>query len=178
MSNTARATVYRGYADEWARLWNLKLREHKVDIERAMLFGQQASRGGIQYTDGVVGQVIRNSTVEGGGGQLSYTEDKSYYKDLSTIFGCMFLMESGNSVVYDTCGISKVEIGELAEIIKALLNKDAKILRPEVDKDTEQDIYVGSRAKIKSLISELKINESSLEDQILCTAQYLKTNLK
>ena len=79
MSNTARATVYRGYADEWARLWNLKLREHKVDIERAMLFGQQASRGGIQYTDGVVGQVIRNSTVEGGGGQLSYTEDKSYY---------------------------------------------------------------------------------------------------
>ena len=24
MSNTARATVYRGYADEWARLWNLK----------------------------------------------------------------------------------------------------------------------------------------------------------
>ena len=28
MSNTARATVYRGYADEWARLWNLKLREH------------------------------------------------------------------------------------------------------------------------------------------------------
>ena len=90
----------------------------------------------------------------------------------------MFQMESGNSVVYDTCGISKVEIGDLAEIIKALLNKDAKILRPEVDKDTEQDIYVGSRAKIKSLISELKINESSLEDQILCTAQYLKAILK
>jgi len=80
MSNTARATVYRGYADEWQRLWNLKLREHKVDIERAMLFGQQASRGGIQYTDGVVGQVIRNSTAEAAGGQVSYTSDKSYYK--------------------------------------------------------------------------------------------------
>ena len=26
MSNTARATVYRGYADEWSRIWNLKLR--------------------------------------------------------------------------------------------------------------------------------------------------------
>ena len=80
MSNTARATVYRGYADEWQRIWNLKLREHKVDIERAMLFGQQASRSGVQYTDGVIGQIIRNSTVEGGGEQLSYTADKSYYK--------------------------------------------------------------------------------------------------
>ena len=30
MTNTARATVYRGYADEWDRIWNLKLREHKV----------------------------------------------------------------------------------------------------------------------------------------------------
>ena len=80
MSNTARATVYRGYADEWARLWNLKLREHKVDIERAMLFGQQASRGGIQYTDGIVGQIIRNSTAVTDGSQLSYTSDKSYYK--------------------------------------------------------------------------------------------------
>ena len=42
MSNTARATVYRGYADEWQRIWNMKLREHKVDIERAMLFVQRA----------------------------------------------------------------------------------------------------------------------------------------
>ena len=45
MTNTARATVYRGYSDEWARLWNLKLREHKVDIERAMLFGMRGSQG-------------------------------------------------------------------------------------------------------------------------------------
>ena len=37
MSNTARATRYRGYADEWQRIWNLKLREHKIDIERAMM---------------------------------------------------------------------------------------------------------------------------------------------
>ena len=51
-----------------------------MDIERAMLFGQQASRGGIQYTDGVVGQVIRNSTVKDSGDPFTYTEDKSYYK--------------------------------------------------------------------------------------------------
>ena len=62
MTNTARATVYRGYADEWARLWNLKLREHKVDIERALLFGMRGSQGGIQYTEGVVGHILKNGT--------------------------------------------------------------------------------------------------------------------
>lgn len=32
LSNTARATVFRGYANEWARIWALKLREHKIDM--------------------------------------------------------------------------------------------------------------------------------------------------
>ena len=62
MTNTARATVYRGYADEWARLWNLKLREHKVDIERAMLFGMRGSQSGIQYTEGIVGHILQNGS--------------------------------------------------------------------------------------------------------------------
>ena len=82
MSNTARATVYRGYADEWARLWNLKLREHKGDIERAMLFGQKGSAGGIQYTEGIVGSTIAEGygNVVNDGGVLSYNEGKPYYK--------------------------------------------------------------------------------------------------
>ena len=84
MSNTARATVYRGYADEWQRIWNLKLREHKVDIERAMLFGQRASVGGIQYTEGIVGHII----AEGGTPvvdttKLSYNEGKAYHKSIA-----------------------------------------------------------------------------------------------
>ena len=82
MSNTARATVYRGYADEWQRIWNLKLREHKVDIERAMLFGMRGSQNSINYTDGIAGHIIANSQsqAETDGNQLSYTEDKSYLK--------------------------------------------------------------------------------------------------
>ena len=82
MSNTARATVYRGYADEWARLWNLKLREHKVDIERAMLFGQRGSAGGIQYTDGIVGSTIAEGygNIVNDGTALSYNEGVPYYK--------------------------------------------------------------------------------------------------
>jgi hypothetical protein len=84
MSNTARATVYRGYADEWQRIWNLKLREHKVDIERAMLFGQRASVGGIQYTEGIVGHIIAEGAAPATDTtKLSYTEGKAYHKSIA-----------------------------------------------------------------------------------------------
>ena len=85
MSNTARATVYRGYADEFQRIWNLKLREHKIDIERAMLFGMQGSVGGVQYTDGITGNIVKNAgTAIEGNVQLSYTESKPYLKSFTT----------------------------------------------------------------------------------------------
>ena len=124
MSNTARATVYRGYADEWQRLWNLKLREHKVDIERAMLFGQQASQNSIQYTDGVVGQIIRNSTVEGGGAQLSYTEDKSYYKSNTAAEWTYDDMLKDFEVMYDPArGGSSSKLGLASLPVISFFNK-------------------------------------------------------
>jgi len=85
MSNTARATVYKGYSDEWQRIWNLKLREHKVDIERAMLFGQRASSGGINYTEGIAGHIIANgqSQTHEDSEQLVYTEGQSYLKTVA-----------------------------------------------------------------------------------------------
>jgi len=85
MSNTARATVYRGYADEWQRIWNLKLREHKVDIERAMLFGMRAQQNSVNYTDGIVGHIIKQSqaTFKDDTVQLSYNEDKAYLKTVT-----------------------------------------------------------------------------------------------
>ena len=84
MSNTARATVYRGYADEWARLWNLKLREHKVDIERAMLFGMRGSQNGIQYTEGIVGHIIKNGGTPSDGSIGSYSEGAPYLATYAT----------------------------------------------------------------------------------------------
>jgi hypothetical protein len=82
MSNTARATVYRGHSDEWSRIWNLKLREHKVDIERAMLFGQRASQGGVQYTEGIVGHIMANgqSQDKEDDEQVAYNEGQAYLK--------------------------------------------------------------------------------------------------
>ena len=85
MSNTARATVYKGYANEWERIWNLKLREHKVDIERAMLFGQRASSGGINYTEGITGHIVANGQTNyaADNTQLSYNEGYSYMKSVA-----------------------------------------------------------------------------------------------
>ena len=80
MSNTAIATKYRGYADEWSRIWSLKLREHKVDIERAMLFSQRARQGSSQLTDGLVGQIIRTVTPTNGASNFSYSRGSSYFK--------------------------------------------------------------------------------------------------
>ena len=80
LTNTARATIYRGYADEWSRIWNLKLREHKVDIERAMLFGQRASQSNIQYTEGVVGHIVKNGTAVVNDAALSYSSGAPYFR--------------------------------------------------------------------------------------------------
>tara|TARA_R110002110_G_scaffold1080_9_gene4392 strand:- start:1373 stop:2713 length:1341 start_codon:yes stop_codon:yes gene_type:complete len=85
MSNTARATVYKGYSNEWERIWNLKLREHKVDIERAMLFGQRATSGGINYTEGITGHIVANGQANyaADNTQLSYNEGYAYMKSVA-----------------------------------------------------------------------------------------------
>ena len=80
MSNTAIATKYRGYDNEWSRIWSLKLREHKVDIERAMLFSQRSRQGNSQLTDGIVGQIIRTVTPTDGANNFSYSRGSSYFK--------------------------------------------------------------------------------------------------
>ena len=102
MSNTARATVYRGYADEWQRIWNLKLREHKVDIERAMLFGMRGSTNSVNYTDGIVGHIIANSQAElADEAQVSYNEDKAYLKTITAANWTYDSLLSDFEVIFD-----------------------------------------------------------------------------
>jgi len=84
MTNTAIATRYRGYADEWSRLWALKLREHKVDIERSMLFSQRARSGKSQLTDGIVGHIVRTVTPTDGASNFSYSRGSAYMKTTTT----------------------------------------------------------------------------------------------
>ena len=57
-SGTAMATRYRGKADEYKRVWQEKLMEHKMDIEHAMLFGvgrsDEAASGPIRHSWGIM----------------------------------------------------------------------------------------------------------------------------
>ena len=101
MSNTARATRYRGYADEFQRIWNLKLREHKIDIERAMLFGQQATVGGIQYTEGIAGHIIKNGSAVHDDTALSYSSGVPYYRSSQASELTYDRILSDFEVVYD-----------------------------------------------------------------------------
>ena len=83
ITNTSYATRYRGYPDEWSRIWATKLREHKVDIERAMLFGQKARVNGIQYTEGLVGHILKNVAPTAGDSNFSYSSGSAYHKTVS-----------------------------------------------------------------------------------------------
>ena len=120
MSNTARATVYRGYADEWQRIWNLKLREHKIDIERAMLFGMRGSTNSINYTDGIVGHIIANSQGQlADEAQVSYTEDKGYLKTITAANWTYDSLLSDFEVIFDPArggGRSKLALASLPVI--------------------------------------------------------------
>ena len=97
MTNTAIATNYRGYANEWDRIWNLKLREHKVDIERAMLFGQKGRQNGVQSSAGLVGDIIVRTTA-GTPGSLSYSSGNPY-----------FAAAASTAITYDTI-LSDMEV--------------------------------------------------------------------
>ena len=117
MSNTSRATVYRGYADEWQRIWNLKLREHKVDIERAMLFGMRGSTNSVNYTDGIAGHIIANSQGQlADEAQVSYTEDKGYLKTITAANLTYDSLLSDFEVIFDPArggGRSKLALASL-----------------------------------------------------------------
>ena len=55
-SGTSLATEYRGIANEFQRIWQDKLMEHKMDIEQAMLFGVGSNDIRDGGTDGLTGQ--------------------------------------------------------------------------------------------------------------------------
>ena len=124
MTNTAIATKYRGYANEWQRIWNLKLREHKVDIERSMLFGQRNRVDGIQYTEGIVGHVIKNSTATAGGTDLSYSPGVAYSHSLPEASFTYDRLLTDFEVLYDPArGGSSAKLALAGLPVMSLFNK-------------------------------------------------------
>ena len=85
ITNTALATNMRGVANEFDRVKAQKMREHKIDIERAMLFGHKARVGGVQYTEGLVGHIIKNSSVvDRSSASIAYNSGKGYFSTYAT----------------------------------------------------------------------------------------------
>jgi len=96
-SGTAMATEYRGIANEFQRIWQDKLMEHKMDIEQAMLFGvgassnEQATTAPIRTTWGILPYTETYGKVY----NMSYAS--SGYDAILDAMEDFFAPESGNS---------------------------------------------------------------------------------
>ena len=96
-SGTALATEYRGIANEFQRIWQDKLMEHKMDIEQAMLFG----------VGGASNEALATAPTRTTWGILPYTESygkiynmsysSSGYDAFLDAMEDFFAPESGNS---------------------------------------------------------------------------------
>ena len=124
MSNTARATQYRGYADEFQRIWNNKLREHKVDIERAMLFGNKQSQSGVQYSDGIVGHILNSASPTTGADDLAYSAGNPYYRSATAAQLTYDRILEDFEVLYDPArGSSSAKLGLASLPLMTFFNK-------------------------------------------------------
>jgi hypothetical protein len=104
-SGTALATEYRGIANEYQRVWQEKLMEHKMDLELALLFGRGVAGAGTEgdtgatsetagiarYTHGIVPYTEVNGKVY----NMSYAS--SGYDAFLDAMEDYFAPESGNS---------------------------------------------------------------------------------
>ena len=105
MTNTARATVLKYEPNEWARIWQNKLIEHKYDIEQSLLFGSQYTDGSnVQYTQGAIDYITgygntfslstATKTADDFLDDLSSYVDPRYNNSKATMFFC-------NTAVYN-----------------------------------------------------------------------------
>ena len=96
-SGTAMATEYRGISNEYQRVWQDKLMEHKMDIEQALLFGvgsssnETGAAAPTRYTHGVLPYTQSNGKVY----NMSYAS--SGYDAFLDAMEDFFAPEGGNS---------------------------------------------------------------------------------
>lgn len=84
----------------------------------------------------------------------------------------------GSAVRFDTRGNETVEVGELAERVRSLLDQPSMpIERPLINTDSE-DRYVGEATGLNALLARFSIAPLPLDAQIMRTADYLRHALK
>jgi len=93
MSGSAQATKYRGFSDEYQRIYSQHVMSHKMDIENAMLFGNgYYSSQDDRYSWGVVPFIELM-----GGKKYNMTFASSGYDDMVDVMQDFFAPEVGNS---------------------------------------------------------------------------------
>jgi len=123
MTNTAIATNYRGYANEWNRIWNLKLREHKVDIERAMLFSMRARSNSVQYSEGICGHILSSATAVASG-SASYTSGAAYlFSQASSALTYDSLLSDFETLYDPARGGNKAKLALASRPVMSFFNK-------------------------------------------------------
>ena len=94
-SGTSLATRYRGVSNEYKRVWQTKLMEHKMDLEHAMMFGvgsdDSTTTGPVRRSWGII------PYTEAYGKIKTFTYASSSYDDFIDAMEDVFSPESGNS---------------------------------------------------------------------------------
>lgn len=92
-SGSSMATEYRGNKNEWARQWMEKLKEHKMDIELAMLMGvgTDSAISGTRFSWGII------PYTELYGSQYSFSYANSGYDSVLDAMEHFFAPETGNT---------------------------------------------------------------------------------
>ena len=94
-SGTSLATRYRGVSNEYKRVWQEKLMEHKMDLEHAMLFGigsdDSTTTGPVRRSWGIV------PYTEAYGKIKTFSYGTASYDDFVDAMEDVFSPESGNS---------------------------------------------------------------------------------
>ena len=141
MTNTAIATNYRGYANEWNRIWNLKLREHKVDIERAMLFSMRARSNSVQYSEGLIGHILSTATAVASG-SASYTSGNAYlFSQASTAMTYDSLLSDFETIFDPARGGNSSKLALASRPVITYFNKLAGFADKSMDLGASQFAY-------------------------------------
>ena len=83
MTDVAMATEYRGYKNEWTRLWAEKLDDHAAKWEKVSLFNIKSKQGNLLYSDGIVGNILLNATVNTGATAFTYSSGTPYFRSVT-----------------------------------------------------------------------------------------------
>jgi hypothetical protein len=84
LTDHAMATEYRGYKNEWDRIWAEKLDDHAAKLEKMTLFSNKAQINNVLFSDGLVSNILTNGTVNTDASAFTYSSGSPYLRTVTT----------------------------------------------------------------------------------------------